>query len=102
MRRVNGMKTFSIFVALALAWALHGAEASTNAIAIYLLDRPLAKPWPNLDQAHLKELKPVSPPVLADDDFVSFDTKNQSFVVTGATAKHLSLTIWSLASKDAP
>lgn len=96
------MKTLFVTVALGIAWALHGAEASTNAIAIYLLDRPLAQPWPNLDQAHLKELKPVSPPVLTDDDFVSFDTRNQTFVVTGAAAKRLSLTIWSLASKDAP
>jgi len=87
---------------LALACAAHGAEAGTNLLAIYLLDRPLAQPWPKLDQAHLKDLKPVSPPVLADPDFVSFDLKKQAFVITGAAAKRLSLTIYSLARKDAP
>src|SRR4051794_28937959 len=96
------MRTFVVILALAAGWALHGGEASTNCIAIYLLDRPLAQPWPKLDKAYLKELKPVSPPVLADEDFVSFNTTNQSFAVTGAAAKRLSLTIWSLAKKDAP
>ena len=96
------MKTFLAALLLTGAWALHAAEASTNLLAIYLLDRPLAQPWPNLDQAHLKELKPVSPPVLADADFVSFNTTNQTFVVTGAAAKRLALSIWALARKDAP
>ena len=96
------MRTFLAILTLTIGGALYGAEASTNLIAIYLLDRPLAQPWPNLDNAHLKELKPVSPPALADDDFLSFNTTNQSFVVTGAAAKRLALTIWSLAKKDAP
>jgi hypothetical protein len=96
------MRTFLAILVLTIGCALYGAEATTNLIAIYLLDRPLAQPWPRLDKAHLKELKPVSPPVLADDDFLSFNTTNQSFVVTGAAAKRLALTIWSLAKKDAP
>jgi hypothetical protein len=87
---------------LTVGSALYGAEASTNFIAISLLDRPLAQPWPKLDNAHLKELKTVSPPVLVDADFVSFDTTNQTFVLTGSAAKRLALTIWSLAKKDAP
>src|SRR5436190_21516399 len=92
---------FAMFL-LTLTCALGAAEASTNLIAIYLLDRPLAQPWPKLDNAHLKQLKPVSPPVLADGDFLSFNTNNHSFVVTGLAAKRLAMTIWSLAKKDAP
>ena len=96
------MRTLLVILALTIGWALHGGEAGTNCLAVYLLDRPLAQPWPKLDQTHLKELKPVSPPVLTDADFVSFNTTNQTFVVTGAAAKRLSLSIYSLAKKDAP
>jgi hypothetical protein len=96
------MKALLASLMLTIGCALHGAEPRTNFIAIYLTDRPLAIPWPELDSAHLKELKPVSPPVLADGDFLSFDTTSHTFVVTGAAAKRLALTIWSLAKKDAP
>jgi hypothetical protein len=96
------MRTLLVILALTIGWALHGGEAGTNCIAIYLLDRPLAQPWSKLDNAHIKELKPVSPPVLADEDFLSFNTTNHSFVVSGAAATRLAFTIWSLAKKDAP
>jgi hypothetical protein len=96
------MKAFVITLLLAVCCAVRGDEASTNLIAICLLDRPLAQPWPNLDVANLKNLKPVSPPALADSDFVAFDSTNHTFVITGAAAKRLSLAIWSLAKKDAP
>lgn len=96
------MKTFAITLLLAVFWTVRGGEASTNLIAICLLDRPLPKPWPNLDTTNLTNLRPVSPPVLADSDFVAFDSTNHTFVITGAAAKRLSLTIWSLAKKDAP
>ncbi len=96
------MKTFVITLLLAVCCTVRGGEASTNLISICLLDRPLARPWPNLDATNLHNLKPVSPPVLSDADFVVFDTTNHTFYITGAAAKHLSLTIWSLAKKDAP
>lgn len=96
------MRILLVIVTLTIGQALPGAEGDTNCIAIYLLDRPLAQPWPKLDTAHIKDLRPVSPPVLADEDFLSFDTTNHSFVVSGASAKRLALTIWSLARKDAP
>ncbi|PYM11190.1 MAG: hypothetical protein DME18_14605 [Verrucomicrobia bacterium] len=96
------MKTFVITLLLAVCCAVRGDDTSTNLIAICLLDRPLAQPWPKLDAANLKNLKPVSPPVLVDSDFVAFDSTNHTFVITGAAAKRLSLTIWSLAKKDAP
>ena len=96
------MQTLLAILVLLIAFVLHAAQASTNLLAIYLLDRPAAQPWPNLDAAHLKDLKPVSPPALADSDFVAFNLTNHTFVVTGAAAKRLSLQIWSLAKKDAP
>jgi hypothetical protein len=82
--------------------SLQASRANTNLVAIYLLDMPLHQPWHQLDDAHLKEWNPISPPVLADDDFLAIDTTNQSFVVTGAAAKRLALGIWSLSHKDAP
>ena len=96
------MKTFVITLLLAVCCATRGDEASTNLLAICLLDRPAAQPWPRLDATNLKNLRPASPPVLADSDFVAFDTTNHTFAITGAAAKRLSLTIWSLAEKDAP
>lgn len=96
------MRAFLAFLALAVCGLLQGAEPGTNLIAIYLLDRPLAQPWPKLDRAHLKDLKTVSPPALVDSDFVAFDLTNHTFIITGAAAKRLSLNIWSLATRDAP
>jgi len=89
-------------LALLICRVLSAADADTNLISIYLMDRPAAQPWPRLDAAHLKELKLVSPAVLADSDFLAFDTTNHTFVITGAAAKRLSLSIWSLAKQDAP
>jgi hypothetical protein len=78
------------------------AEPSTNLVSIYLVDRPNAQPWPKLDTAHLKDLNLVAPPILADSDFVAFDSTNHSFVVTGEAAKRLARRIWELGKKDAP
>src|SRR5262245_6228803 len=95
-------RTFITTLLLAVCCAVRGGKASTNLVAICLLDRPLSKPWPNLDATNVTNLRPVSPPVLADPDFVAFDSTNHTFVITGAAAKRLSLAIWSLAKKDAP
>lgn len=96
------MKTFVVILLLAVCSAVHGGVASTNLFAICLLDSPAAQPWPDLAATNLTNLRMVSPPVLTDSDFVAFDTTNQTFVLTSAAAKRLSLTIWSLAKKDAP
>ena len=59
------MKTTITVLALIIFYALKGAEAGTNLIAIYLLDRPLVKPWPKLETGHIQDLKLISPPALA-------------------------------------
>ena len=87
---------------LLIGLVARAGEPGTNLVSIYLVDRPNAHPWPKLDTAHMKDLNIVAPPVLADPDFVAFDSTNHTFVITAEAARRLARCIWQLGKKDAP
>jgi hypothetical protein len=77
---------------------LPAAEAYTNLLSIHLVDAKL----PRKGTTRLDDLKLISPPVLSDSDFLSFNTTNHTFVITADAAKRLSRGIWDLAKREYP
>src|SRR4051794_34417803 len=68
---------------------LHSALAATNLLSIHFVaDKVLPQSEPGTMPAP-GSLKLISPPVLADADFVSFDLTNQTFTITADAAKRL-------------
>jgi len=90
------MKHCLAIFTLLLACVLRASEPSTNLLSIWLVDAKLSHPWPTNLTSKPDDLKLISPPVLADHDFVSFDVTNYSFVVTAGAAKRLVRSIWDL------
>lgn len=78
--RKSPVKLYIAAAVLMVSCAIHAAEPTTNYLAIYLVDGS----------------KTISPPVLSDPDFVSFDTTHYTFVVTATAAKRLARSIWDL------
>lgn len=93
------MKYYFAVTLLMLGCAVDAAPPTTNHLAIYLVDTKIFHPWP---AASPGALKTISPAVLADSDFVSFDVTNQTFVITATAAKRLARKIWDLGKQDAP
>ena len=87
MSSVSPLKlTKRCFLLLALctcSLALHSAMATTNLLSIHLV----AEWEPNRPPHGI--LKLISPPVLTDADFVSFDVTNQIFTITPDAARRL-------------
>ena len=93
------MKIYLVILMLTTSWVLQAAESSINLLAIYLVDARIFPDWPTNS---IDQLKVISPPVIADSDFVSFDTISHKFVIKPDAAKRLSQSIWELGKKDAP
>ena len=69
--------------------ALHSALAATNLLSIHFVaDKVLPQSEPGTMPAP-GSLNLISPPVLADADFVSFDLTNQTFTITADAARRL-------------
>jgi hypothetical protein len=75
-------------------------ENGANLLEIHLVEQ-ITTSWPPTNEAQLQTVKPHLRPVLADSDFVSFDTTNHTFVLRADTAKRLAHRIWSSATKNA-
>ena len=76
-------RCFLLLALCACSLALHAAMAATNLLSIHLV----AEWKPGTRPAGI--LKLISPPVLADADFVSFDVTNQIFTITPDAARRL-------------
>jgi hypothetical protein len=69
--------------------ALPSTPAATNLLSIHFVaDKVLPQSQPGTMPAPAS-LKLISPPALADPDFVSFDLTNQTFTITADAAKRL-------------
>lgn len=79
MKTVATLLSVSLLAVVILPLNLF-ADGTTNCLAIHLVDGS----------------KTISPPVLSDLDFVSFDTTHYTFVVTATAAKRLARSIWDL------
>lgn len=62
----------------------------------YLRMPPLRQP------ANLDALKLVSPPVIADSDFLAYDTKRHTFTLSAAATTRLSISLWKLGLGEKP
>src|SRR5882762_3068121 len=91
------MKTCFVLLGLLACRILVAAETPTNLLSISLV---IEKESPSLTTAIMpkpEELKLMSPPVLADKDFVAFDMTNQTFTITPEAAKRLAAKLCELA-----
>lgn len=95
------MKNSLSVLILSVCCLTGAARAGTNLVSIHLLEGTNSHSLPKLDALSLKNLKLISPPVLADSDFVAFDATNHTFAITAEAAERLAQSIWS-AWKKAP
>ena len=96
------MKSKILLFVLFSCLLLQSAVAATNVLSIYLVakDEVAKEEEQATYETRVMETKPdrlrlLSPPVLADADFVSFDWTNQTFVITPKAAQRLAAGIWS-------
>jgi hypothetical protein len=95
------MKFYVALLAIFTSGVLNAAELTTNyLLSIHLVRDEVFPQWQPGTMPKPGKLKLVSPPVLADRDFVSFDFKDQTFVITPQAAKRLARDIWHLKMKD--
>jgi hypothetical protein len=90
------MKRYVLLFVVCSCHLLQSVVAATNLLSIYLVAKDAKEGttlwrWPT----NLASLRVISPPVLADADFVSFDWTNQTFVTTRQAAQRLAAGIWS-------
>ena len=84
------MRRYILLVTACICFALHSAAATTNLLSIYLVVAERDFPqWMSGTMPAPDSLRLVSPPVLADADFIRFDTTNQTFSITPDAAKRL-------------
>ena len=96
------MKRYIALLAVSACCVLNAAEAATNLLSIHLVADKAFPQWRHGSMPKPGDLKLMSPPVLADSDFVSFDVTNQMFAITAEAAKRLARKIWELGKRDAP
>lgn len=89
------MKRYVLSIVICGCPLLPSAVAATNVLSIHLV----AKDETRLSETNLGSIRLMSPPVLADADFVSFDWKEQTFVITPQAAQRLAAGIWSRAGR---
>jgi hypothetical protein len=77
------------FIVCTFLLLAHPAVATTNLLAIHLIKEKVLPQWTPGTMPAPGTLKLVSPPLLADADFVSFDLTNQTFTLTPDAAKRL-------------
>jgi hypothetical protein len=78
-----------LFTVCTYCFVLHSAVAATNLLSIHLVADKVFPQWQPGTMPKPDSLRLISPPVLADADFVSFDSTNQTFTVTAVAAKRL-------------
>ena len=89
------MKGYLLLSVICSCHLLQSAAAGTNLLSIHLVAKDAkeeAKLWDW--QTNTANLRLMSPPVLADADFVSFDWTNQTFVITAQAAQRLARAIY--------
>jgi hypothetical protein len=89
------MKKYVLLFVVYSCHLLQSAVAATNLLSIHLVAKEETEPW----HTEPASLRLISPPVLADADFVSFDWTNQTFVITPQAAQRLAAGIWSRAGR---
>src|SRR6266487_984984 len=83
------MKRSTLLFTACICFAFHSVIAATNLLSIYLVADKVFPQWRPGTMPAPDSLTLISPPVLADADFVSFDTTNQTFSITPDVAKRL-------------
>jgi len=92
--RLALMKRYILLLTVCAYWfVLHSALAATNLLSIYLVADNIFPQWRPGTMPAPDSLRLITPPVLADTDFVSFDTTNQTFSITPDAAKRLEASI---------
>ncbi|MDR3457729.1 MAG: hypothetical protein P4N60_09810 [Verrucomicrobiae bacterium] len=83
------MKRHLLLLTVGACFVLHSAMAATNLLSIHLVVEKVFPQWHPGSMPKPDSLTLVSPPVLADGDFVSFDATNQTFTITPGAARRL-------------
>src|SRR5438045_1105272 len=83
------MKPHILLFTACICFAFHSTIGATNLLSVYLVADKVFPQWTPGTMPVPDSLRLISPPVLADADFISFDTTNHTFSITPDAAKRL-------------
>lgn len=87
------MKRYVLLFTVCTCFVFHSAVAATNLLSIHFVVEEVFPQWQPGSMPKPGSLTLISPPVLSDRDFVSFDSSNQTISITPEAAKRLSAKI---------